>query len=113
MFLGNENVEDPVGNNTSESKTQELPKSVVDTALTASFSKKPQMSAAQVRCLEIQAKQHEVEMEILDIKKSNLIIQHKRKMEVMNAEFEYWDSMTKSIKSTTEQQSRPNTRARK
>ena len=79
----------------------------------------PRRSAAQVCCLEMQAKQHEVEMETLDIKKSNCIIQHKRKMEVTNAEywytgiFEYWDRMTNSIKTTTQQQSRPNTRARK
>ena len=34
-------------------------------------------------------------------------------MEVLDAEFEYWETMKKSIKNTQEQQPRPNTRARK
>ena len=52
-------------------------------------------------------------MGLLVIKKNNTIIEHKRKMEVLDAEFEYWETMKKSIKDTQEQQPRPNTRARK
>jgi hypothetical protein len=40
-------------------------------------------------------------MELLHIvKKLNLIITHKRKMEVLDAELQYWDKMKKTIKTT-------------
>ena len=87
--------------------------SVVEAALTPSFTTKSPISAAQARCLDMQTKQHEVELELLDIKKNNIIIEHKRKMELLDAERQYWDAMKKSMKTTQEQQPRPNTRARK
>ena len=77
--------------------------SVVEAALTPSFTTKSPISAAQARCLDMQTKQHEVEMELLDIKKNN-IIEHKRKIEVLDEERQYWDAMKKSMKTTQEQQ---------
>jgi hypothetical protein len=61
--------------------TQESPKSVIDAALTLCWSKMPELSVALAQFLEMQAKQHEVEMEYLKIKQANLIMEHKRKME--------------------------------
>ena len=48
----------------------------------------------------MQQKQHEAEMQILDIKKSNISSEHKRIMEVIDAEFEYWERMNKAMKDT-------------
>ena len=113
-FIENDDDEiDSVARTTLTPKQHELPPSVVEAALTPSFTRKSQISAAQARCLDMQTKQHEAEMELLDIKKNNIIIEHKRKMEVLDAERQYWDAMKKSMKTTQEQQPRPNTRARK
>jgi hypothetical protein len=71
--------------------------SVVVAALSLSFTRKSEISDAQARCLDLQTQQHESEMELLVIKKNNTIIQHKRKMEVLDAELEYWGTMNKSI----------------
>ena len=88
---------------------RELQPSVVEAVLSPSFTRKSQVSEAQQRCLDLQTQQHEAEMELLVIKKNNTIIEHKRKMEVPDAEFEYWETMKKSIKNTQEQQPRRNT----
>ena len=115
MFIGDEN-EDDASVHTSkpcEILAQQPAQTEVDVALHPSFSKKPQMSAAQARFLDMQAKQHEAEMELLQIKRSNLQMQHKRKLEVLDAEFEYWDSIRKNTRSTQKQNSRPTTRAQK
>ena len=61
----------------------------------------------------MQTKQHEAEMELLEIKKSNLLNEHKREMEVLDVELEYWKNMTKAMRTTQEQQPRPNIRSRK
>lgn len=61
------------------------------------------MSAAQTRCLDMQEKQHTLEMEILEIRKNNLSEEHKRKMEVLDAELEYWSSTKKSRVNTQEE----------
>ena len=50
-------------------------------------------------------------MELLDIKKNNIIIEHKRKVEVLDAERQYWDAM--KMQTTHEKQPSPNTRDRK
>lgn len=113
MFIGDEN-EDDASVHTSkpyEILAQQPAQTEVDVALHPSFSKKPQMSAAQARCLDMQ--QHEAEIELLQITRSNLQMQHERKLEVFDAEFEYWDSIWKNTKSTQEQNSRPTTRAQK
>ena len=113
-FIENDDDEiDSVATTTFTPNQHQLPSSVVEAALTPSFTRKSQISAAQARCLDMQTKQHEAEMELLDIKKNNIIIEHKRKMEVLDAERQYWDAMKKSMKTTQEQQPRPNTRARK
>jgi hypothetical protein len=92
----------------------ELPPSVFGAAaLTPSLTKTSQISAAQARCLDMQTQQHEAEMELLVLKKHNLIITHKRKMEVLDAELQYWDKMKKTIKSTQDELHKPNTRGRK
>lgn len=70
------------------------------------------MTAAQERCLSMQEKQHDAEMELLAIKKTQLLTEHKRKIEVLDAEWEYWNSMSKSINLAAEQQQRPFTRSR-
>lgn len=97
----------------SKPNERELQAAVVEAALSSSFIRKSQISEAQARCLDLQTQQHEAEMELLVIKKNNTIIQHKRKMEVLDAELEYWETMNKSITNTQAQHSRPNTRARK
>ena len=44
----------------------------------------------------MQTQQHEAEMELLVLRKNNVIIAHKRKMEVLDAELlQYWDKMKK------------------
>ena len=48
------------------------------------------MSAAQTRCLDIQEKQHKLEMEILHLRKNNLIDEHQKKIDVLEAELQYW-----------------------
>ena len=88
--------------------------SVLEAALSSSFTcSKSQVSQAQQRRLDLQTQQHKAEMGLLVITKNNTIIEHKRKMEVLDAELEYWETMKKSIENTQEQQSRPNTRTRK
>ena len=108
------NVQVPTtGTATSATENELPPSSVVDAALAPSFTNKSPISAAQTRCLAMQTKQHEAEMELLDLNKRNLIIAHKRKMEVLDAELQYWDMMKQSIQSTQEEVHKPNTRARK
>lgn len=63
--------------------------------------------------LEMQTTQHGAEMEILAIQKSNRLSEHKRKLEVLDAEFEYWNSMKMVTKNTQENLPRPNTRSKK
>ena len=77
---------------------RELQPSVVEAVLSPSFTRKSQISEAQQRCLDLQTQRHEAEMELLVIKENNTIIEHKRKMELLDAEFEYWETMKKSIK---------------
>ena len=67
----------------------ELLPSVVEAALSSSFTRKSQISEAQQRCLDLQTQQSQAEMELLVIKKNNTIIEHKSKMELLDAEFEF------------------------
>ena len=98
---------------TTIQKQPQLSSPVVGAALSNSFSRKPQISAAQARCLDMQQKQHEAEMQILDIKKSNISSEHKRIMEVIDAEFEYWERMNKAMKDTQGQPQKLNTQKRR
>ena len=43
----------------------------------------------------MQEKQHTMEMEILQLKKNNLIEKHQKRMEVLEADLEYWTSVKK------------------
>ena len=53
-------------------------------------------------------------MEFLEIKKNMKIEKHKRKLVVLEEEFEYWNELKKNIiKSTEDAKPRPNTHARK
>ena len=64
---------------------------VIEEALNVrSDRKSTTMSAVQTRCLDIQEKQHKLEMEILHLRKNNLIDEHQKKMEVLEAELQYW-----------------------
>ena len=90
-----------------------MPALVAEAVQAPSFTKKSPISAAQARCLDMQAKQHEAEMEFLEIKKNMKIEKHKRKMEVLDAEFEYWNEMKKNIKSPENAKPRPKNRSRK
>ena len=81
----------------SPSNKSEIQPSVVEAALSSSCTKKSQISEAQARCLYLQTQQHEAEMIIM---KENTIIEHKKKMEVLDAELTYWETMMKSIKNT-------------
>jgi hypothetical protein len=48
--------------------------------------------------------------ELLGLKKTHLLTQDKRKMEMLDPEWEYWHAIRKSIK---QEQQRPTTRVRK
>ena len=86
---------------TNTQNQQQLPSAVVEAALTPSSTTKPNKSAAKARCVDMQTKLHEAEMELLEIKTSNLLNVNRRKMEVLDAELEYWKNMTKAIKTNT------------
>ena len=49
---------------------------------------------SKVSCLhmQVQKKQHTMDMEILQLKKNNLIEKHQKRMEVLEVELEYWTS---------------------
>lgn len=97
---------------TSTFTQHQKPSTVVEAALSLPMATKKPISAAQERCLSMQEQQHEAEMELLAIKKNQLLTEHKRKLEVLDAELEYWNSMRKSVKPNAEEQQRPFTRAR-
>ena len=98
--MDDDETESLVTTTVSTQDKRELQPSVVEAALSPSFTRKSQISEAQQRCLDLQTQQHEAEMELLVIKENNTIIEHKRKMEVLDAKFEYWETMKKSIKHT-------------
>ena len=86
---------------------------VIEEALNVrSDRKSTTMSAAQTRCLDMQEKQHTLEMEILHLRKNNLIDEHQKKMEVLEAELQYWIS-TKKRTINTEEPPKRMTRQRK
>ena len=67
-FIENNDDEiDSVTTTTFTPNEHELPSSVVEAALTPSFTRKSQLSATQARCLDMQTKQHEAEMEFLQL----------------------------------------------
>ena len=85
---------------------------VIEEALNVRSDRKTTMSAAQTRCLDMQEKQHTLEMEILHLRKNNLIDEHQKKMEVLEAELQYWIS-TKKRTINTEEPPKRMTRQRK
>lgn len=97
---------------TSTVTPHQQPSTVVEAALSLPMTTKKPISAAQERCLSMQEQQHEAEMELLVIKKPQLITEHTRKLEVLDAELEYWNLMRKRVKPNEEEQQRPFTRGR-
>ena len=67
-------------------------------AVEAAFS----LPLPQERWLDMQTQQYKASMELLEIRKRNILSEHKRKMEVFDAEFQYWESMKKRIKQESE-----------
>ena len=80
-------------NSTKNSKSQ-TPEVVVE-ELNVRPCKRSKVSEAQTICLQMQEKHHTMEMEILQLKKNNLIEKHQKRMEVLEAELEYWTSVKK------------------
>ena len=62
---------------------------IIDVVLSGAY-RKSAISTAQLKCLDMQQQQHEAEMAILELKKSCIVQEHKRKMEVLDAEYAYW-----------------------
>ena len=75
---------------------------VTEEALNSRPHKKCKMSAAQKKCLDMQEQQHTMEMEILQLKRNNLVEEHHKKVEVLEAELQYWTSTKKRTADTKE-----------
>jgi hypothetical protein len=54
-----------------------------------------------------------MEMEILQVKKNNLVEEHQKRMEVLEAELQYWTSSKKNTANTEEELPKRITRQRK
>ena len=81
--------------------------------MNARSHKRSTISAVQTRCLDMQEKQHTMEMEILQVKKNNLVEEHQKRMEVLEAELQYWTSSKKNTANTEEELPKRITRQRK
>ena len=81
--------------------------------MNAQSHKRSRISAAQTRCLDMQEKQHIMEMEILQLKKNNLVEEHQKRMEVLEAELQHWTSTKKRTANTQEEPPKRITRQRK
>jgi hypothetical protein len=91
-----EDEESPVEESTTNTNEyQPQTSEVIEEALNARSHKRSTISAAQTRCLDMQEKQHTMEMEILQVKKNNLVEEHQKRMEVLEAELQYWTSSKK------------------
>ena len=75
--------------------------------------KRWKVSEAQSVSLQMQEKQHTMEMEILQLKKNNLIEEHETRMEVLEAELEYWTSTKKRTANSEEEPTKRFTQHRK
>ncbi len=61
----------------------------------------------------MQEKQHIMEMEILQLKKNNLVEEHQKRMEVFEAELQHWTSTKTRTANTQEEPPKRITRQRK